>query len=206
MSEQQIAKLAGKIVEHQTFLSALSTDDAQWAIMNPKDAIAIFCEAVKSRTEKVVEKLLESVASFKVPGAKEFIAKKRFVVDTSENARVRISWLGGNFKTNFLGKTETNVVECELKLKKLRKASLDASIIVEQGGEEKAEISLCEYYETLAHKQATRDFSWLVAYIRDVNGILWAVSARWGGGGWRVEAYSVDYPRGWDAGCEFVSR
>lgn len=204
MAEQQNSKLAGVLVEHQRHFSALSTEDAQWTIQNTVDAIAIFCDAVKNRAMKVTEKLLESVASFKVPGAKEFVAKKRFVVDTSENARVRISWLGGNFNAKFLPKTERNIVEAELKLSKLRTASLDPPIITEMG--ERAEISLCDFYETLAHKQAIRDFTWVVGYVRDIEGILWAVSAFWYDDGWGVEAYSVGNPDGWHAGGEFVSR
>ncbi len=202
----QISALAGALVSHQRFFDALSVEDRQWAFQNPKEAIAVFCDAVKNRAAKIVEKLLESVASFKAPGAKEFIAKKKYVVDTGENARVRISYLGDNFKKVMLPKKEQDIAEGELKLKKLHTGSLDAPIIVELGGEKKAEISLCEFYETLAHKQAIRDFTWVVAYIRDVDGILWAVSAGWSGGGWDVEARSVAYPYGWDAGSEFVSR
>jgi hypothetical protein len=93
-------------------------------------------QTARSKTN-VPSTLLESVATFKAPGSKEFVAEKRFVVDTSENARVRISWLGSNLKANFLRKTEENIAESELKLRKLRIASLDAPIIVELAAKRK---------------------------------------------------------------------
>ncbi len=157
------------------------------------------------------KKLLVSVRSFRAPGAKKFVAMKQFHIRISTDARVRISRLGANFMTNFFEKTEADVAECVLKLKQLRQASLDTPIIMEQGGEKKAEINLCEYYETLAYKQAIRDFSRLVAHIRAVDGGLMAVAAHWGtegfgGDGWIIEAFPVGNPHGWNAGNEFVSR
>ncbi len=52
MSEQQIAKLAGSITEHQSNLSAMSVEDRQWAIQNTTLAIGLFADAVKSRNVK----------------------------------------------------------------------------------------------------------------------------------------------------------
>ncbi|MBI4067919.1 hypothetical protein HY413_00740 [Candidatus Kaiserbacteria bacterium] len=205
MTEPQIAKLAGALVEHQRYLAPLSSEDAQWAIQNTKEAIELFCDAVKNRVAKVVGKLLEPLGvSFRMFGAKEFIAKKKFVVNTSEDAHVRISYLGDNFKKTMLSKTERDVNETELRLSKLKQASLDAPIITELG--DRAEISLVAFYETLAHKQVARDYTWVIGYIRDVSGVLWAVGAYWYGDGWRVSAGSVWGPDRWYAGGGFVSR
>jgi hypothetical protein len=216
MTEQQntqIDALAGQLVTHQRFFADMSVADRQWAFQNPRGAIAIFCGAVQNRTEKVVKRLFESVATFKVPGAKEFVAKKKFVVDTSESARVRISYLGETFKRVMLPKVERDIAEADLKLQKLLDASLDLpenseklGTIAGLGGMEKAEASLYAFHETLAYKQSIRDFSWVVGYARDAEGILWAVGAYWGGDGWSVEASSVGNPGRWDVGSEFVSR
>lgn len=49
MTEQQIPKLVGQIVEHQHCFSVLSIEDAQWAIQNTESAISLFVQAIKNR-------------------------------------------------------------------------------------------------------------------------------------------------------------
>lgn len=58
MTEQQIPKLLGSLVEHQIEFAELSSADAQWAIQNTKEAIALFVMAVRNRTKKVEEKIV----------------------------------------------------------------------------------------------------------------------------------------------------
>ncbi len=164
---------------------------------------------------KAPEPLFAFVATFKTEGTKEFVAKKNYVVDTSETALVRISYLGGNFKTHLLPKVERDIAACDLKIQKLRRPSIDLpknpeepGTIAGLGGLEKAETSLYEFFKTLAYKQSIGDLSWLVGFVRDADdsNVLWAVSARWSGGGWGLGAYSGSRPREWGAGDEFVSR
>ncbi len=52
MTEQQIQKLLDRFVEHQEFFNKLSTEDKQWAIRNPKPAIALMCKAIDQREGK----------------------------------------------------------------------------------------------------------------------------------------------------------
>ncbi len=51
MPEQlpQVSKLAGVLTEHQRYFEALSSENRQWAINNPKDAILLFAKAVEGR-------------------------------------------------------------------------------------------------------------------------------------------------------------
>ena len=56
MTEQQIPKLAGTIVEHQNAFVELSTEDAQWVIGNTVEAIGLFTEAVRNRGAKIAKK------------------------------------------------------------------------------------------------------------------------------------------------------
>jgi len=51
MATEQLPKLAGVLVEHQSGFSALSTEDTQWVIAETEKAIAMFCEAVRKRKE-----------------------------------------------------------------------------------------------------------------------------------------------------------
>lgn len=171
-----------------------------------------FDPAAKQR-KAVVDNLFTFVGTFKTVGTKEFFAAKSFIINTSEEQmRVRISYLGGNFKTRLLSKIERDITASDLILSKLSRSSIDLpknaeepGTIASLGGLEKIEISLYEFFETLAYKQSIGDHSWLVGYTRDDEEILWTVSAPWGSGGWRVDACSVSGPRRWGAGDEFVS-
>ena len=159
------------------------------------------------------ELLLEYINSITNPGTTEkFIARDRFAVNTKSDAPVKISYLGDNFKKWFLGKVEEPFIESALRYGKLRKPSVDASIIAELGGEEKAETTLTELWQAL-EKQPNGEKGDLLTngyanifYIRDVNGVLRAVRARWYGDGWIVFAFSVEGPFWWFAGHRVFSR
>ncbi len=53
MTEQQMAKLAGALVEHQKHFASLSGKDAQWAIQNTQAAIALCVEAISGRKKEI---------------------------------------------------------------------------------------------------------------------------------------------------------
>jgi hypothetical protein len=213
-TEQQISKLAGVLVEHQSGFTALSSQDAQWVITNPKEAISLFVAAVKNRAteaaEKAKEKLLEFVASFKVAGAEKFLAEQHFKKDTSETAIVKISWLGDDFKTNFLGLVEENVPEIELKTQKLIRDSRDPGIIVELG--ENYMVSLAHVWNAMLLQAKGGEGNLLtngwanMFYVADVHGVVWAVNVGWDDGGWYVDADSVEDYDGWSAGPQVLSR
>lgn len=45
-----------------------------------------------------------------------------------------------------------------------------------------------------------------IFYIRDINGVFWAVRCPWSGDVWYVRATSVGPPRGWGGGSRVFSR
>ena len=154
-----------------------------------------------STSKKVLADLLELEGDpIRLPAVDRFVARDKFVVD--RNGELPISYLGHNFKANFLGKTEEKVKKATLKRRKLLKSSLDAPILDALGGEKKAEVALAHAFEFL--KTADRD-RWYIFYVRDANGNLWAVRAYWDDRGWDVSAYSVSCPDGWDDGYRVVS-
>jgi hypothetical protein len=59
MNEKQSDKLMGILTEHRAEFLGLSTEDAQWAIQSPKEAIALFVEAIKTRN-KTMSTILET--------------------------------------------------------------------------------------------------------------------------------------------------
>lgn len=163
------------------------------------------------------EPLFTFAGRFRTEGTKEFVAKKSFVVDTSEEARVKISYIGNNLKKYLLPLVERDIAPSDLVLSRLTRGQHDLPLddenpgtIAGLGGTSKAVTGLYEFNETLAHKQAMGDLTWTVGYVRvkdeDGNTVLWAVRARWYVFGWSVEALSVSYPDGWRAGFAFLSR
>lgn len=211
MAESQNSKLAGMLVEHQRYFSELSTDDAQWAIQHPKEAVALCVEAIKGRTNGINKKLLELVTTTSVAAIDNFKATDHFKVDTKK-AAVRIYYLGDYFKKHFGRKTEGASEAVDIKVHKLLEGSLDAQIITELA--EKCEITLGQFFALLS-KQGKGEpgplltNGWAnISYIKDATGILWAVGASWnaGCGGWGVEVFSVGCPLRWHVGYRVLSR
>ena len=156
--------------------------------------------------------LLELVSTVLVPATtKKFITKERFVLNTKRNASVKISYLGDDFRAWFLGKTEEPLPEQTLRYAKLGQISLDASIIAELGGEEKAETTLSELLSLMEGQKNGEDGPllsnglWNIFYIKDVTGVLRAVSVIWLGDGWYVNASSIEDPDRWSAGNDVFS-
>src|SRR3989338_5208907 len=154
---------------------------------------------------------------FHAPGAKEFVSAKAYVVDTSERARVRISYLGNNFKKHLLPTIERYIAPSDLTLSKLTRGQKDLPLsddepgtIAGLGGTTKTVTSASEILRTHAHNETFRNFTWTAGYVlvkdNDGNSVLWALGALWSGGGWFVEALSPSNPFRWDAGRGFVSR
>lgn len=159
--------------------------------------------------------LLEFVTEVTLPVIATFSTKDHFKVGEVDG--VKIGWLGENFQKHFLagdGKVETNVAEATLRIYRLKKWSVDGPVIAELGGEEVAETTLAQIFEMMKAQGKGQKGNLLtngyanIFYIRDVNGILWAVDCNWGTsrGDWDVSAYSVASPYGWGADGRVVSR
>lgn len=153
-----------------------------------------------SRT--TIAKLLEEVGQpVDLPAIERFVAREKFVVD--RNGELPISYLGDNFRNNFLDVIEENVEATALKQRKLLKRSVDGPILSALEGEEKARVALAHVFDYL--KTADRKL-WFIFYVKDAKGMLWAVRARWDDDGWDVYAIALTSPGGWDGGRRVVSR
>src|SRR3989344_5706967 len=152
--------------------------------------------------------LLEPVNAANVAGTKEFLAKEHFKL--GESAGVKISYLGDNFNDHFLKKREENITEVMLKSFKLTQASLSPPIITALG--DNHETYLAQLWELLKLQPQGETGILLtngyvnIFYIRDADGILWAVCVRWFGDGWCVYAGSVEDPYWWRAGDQVFGR
>lgn len=198
---KQTHMIAGRMVEFQDRFKQLPNEDAQWLIQNTGEAIDLIIDTVVKRIKTVgpVNEILSTVVStFTVPATtKKFVAKDNFVVDISDEAKVKISYLYDNFKTWFMEKTEEAFSGSTIYGRQLKKNSLDGPILAELGGREVAETTLTELHAAMAAQPngesgpLLNDGSDNIFYIRDVTGKLRAVDVYWSDDGWRMEAYSV---------------
>ena len=144
------------------------------------------------------EQRLEKLGTISVPATGKFIASDHF---TTSNKAVKIAWLGDNFQQHFLTKVEEPQAETELRISRRKKTSLDAPILAELGSA--AETTLASIWELLK-KQPNGESGIIpinsysnIFYVRDVNGVFWAVRVFLYGDGWRVNAHSVEYSLEW---------
>lgn len=159
------------------------------------------------------ESILEFIGTVTVPARTgKFVAKDHFIMDTGKKAKVKIFYLGDNFRKNLLNKIEEAISETTLCSHWFKKSSRDILIISELGGDDKAETSLSEMF-SLMEKQPNGEKGDLLVngcanifYIRGRAGVLWAVGCDWYGVGWNVRAGSVGDPLGWDGGDRVFSR
>ena len=170
-------------------------------------------EAFSKFPEMIPEPLLEFLGIVTLTAITEkFVVREKFMLDVSKKAHVKISYLGDNFTEWFLGKTEEPFGGSTLRYGALRKPSVDNPIIIELGGEVRAETSLAEMF-AIMEVQPDGKAGVLLAngyanifYIRDINGVLRAVHCYWVDGGWDVIACSVEDPIAWLAGVHVFSR
>lgn len=162
-------------------------------------------------TKPAKPSLLRLMSTESVSATQSFKSADNFKVDTKK-AAVRIYYLGDNFKKHFGRKEEGASEAVDIKVHKLLEGSLDAPVITELA--DKCEIMLGQFFALLS-KQGKGETGPLltngyanIAYIRDDEGILWAVSAYWYSdrGGWYVVAYSVEHPGRWIGGIQVLSR
>lgn len=209
-TKQQVPVIAARLVEFQEEFSNLSTEDAQWAIINGKEAAALSAKAIanymKAKNEARAVLLSNVIYTFSVPATTEkFVVKDNFKVDISKMAKVKISYLSVDFQRWFSAKVEHPFAGSKILGRKLENNSIDGPIIYELGGQEKAEITLAEIYAMMTDQFNGKNGCLLnnewanIFYVNDVNGTLRTVFVAWVNGGWRVGASSIEDHYKWMA-------
>ncbi|HCP08387.1 MAG TPA: hypothetical protein DIT25_01140 [Candidatus Moranbacteria bacterium] len=151
--------------------------------------------------------LLESIGDVKISATLDLTVRDH-VVNIREKRNL---YTGDNFEKWFFGKKIKPISEF-VQYYKLRKGSVDDSILAELGGEAKAETSLGELFALMEMQVNGENGALLtngyanIFYIKDVDGVLRAVNCLWNGDGWNLSAYEVDYPDEWSAGSQVFSR
>ena len=186
--------------------------EAVWNKLGGEGGVNRFLRGELVILEPPKPKLLEFVGTISVSAVKEFVAKKKFVINIGDNALVKVSYLGDNFREQFLGKIEKSFPGSELRYQKLMKSSVDDSIINKLGGKAKAETTLAEVF-SLMEKQGNGQSGalltngwWNIFYVHDINGVLRTVLIYWSGVGWHVDAHSAEHRACWFADYLVFSR
>ena len=167
----------------------------------------LFNNMIADASSSLTTKLLKFLDTIIIPEMTEpFVVKNHFVVNTSDDAEVKISYIGDDVKELFFGKTEKPLAQTIIRRYELLKSSVDGPIIAKLGGEQKAEITLSQIYFLMKNQGKGEQGVLLtngctnIFYVRDINNMLRAVHVYWHGGGWLVYANSVEYPIRWRAG------
>ena len=171
-----------------------------------------FLRYIGGQGKIVFDTILAFVGTWIAPATTEpFVVSEKCVVDTSRKAKVKISFLGNNFRAWMLGKVEEPGGETVLRHARLTKNSVDKPILDELG--DKAETALTDIFAMMMEQPNGEKEGNLLAdgpanifYVRNINGVLRAVDVYWYDGGWYVNAYSVENPYTWYAGYRVFSR
>ena len=191
MAAKQTPILMGRLVANQQYFNPLPTEDAQWAIRNPKDAAALCVTAIQER-KKVAPKAniykvlrpapLKSVEPRSFRAVETFFSKTSGVRMAAEHGLDFVDW--------FAGHVEEDVSVGDLVPFILTQSTYDDRILADLGGGKKAKTTLCEIWR-LMQRQANGEDGVLLTngyanifYVQDVNGILRTVVVRWHSDGW----------------------
>ena len=173
---------------------------------NPMEMLG---EVVKRESEKILGLVDATIVTLAL--TKPFVVKDFFVVDTSETAKVKISYLGDSFQTEFLSQVLGVRQAFSLSAwKKLTRSSPVKPMIAELGENHETDIGVVF---DLMSRQPNGEKGVLLTncyanifYCKDTAGVLRTVYARWAGDGWCVYSDSVGDPNVWGGGTQVFSR
>ena len=159
--------------------------------------------------------LLQKIGEVSFSGSAKFVASENFIINTSDEAPAKISYLGKNFPVWFVDKIENNISQSTLVYSKLLKSANDNEIILTLGGEERAEVSLSEMFYLMSLQPSGEEGILLSSgnvnffYVKDISGTLRAIRLLWKNGGWEIHAILPHDPLNlplWDEGSQIFSR
>jgi len=215
-TKKQVHKIAGRVVEFQEKFFEARNTTAQFFIEKTNEAIEISIAAVEAhlRQQQKIERVLSDVISANSISAtdQEFVVKDNFVVDTGKNTEVKISSIDQDFIDWFMEKREKAFSGSILCGRKLNHTSVDRSIIAQLGEQAKAETTLYEVFAMMKLQANGREGDLSINgynnifYVPDITGTLRTVILFWTVVGWRVQARSITFPFGWNAGVQVFSR
>ncbi len=198
----QTNKLAAMLVEHQRAFEEMSSEDIQWAIRNPSDAIALFNKAVAMRQpdyHRIVDDVLASLGSFiQVPPQEHgsrFIADIKLLVASEGPRVIKITTKSVHFLTNFNAKEERCFRGSSLWVRDVIQEAPDNHILKLLGGQMEAEITLFELHYLLSLQPKGEEGELQIngsgnyCFVRDKLGTLGTVVVSWEKEGWNIRSF-----------------
>ncbi len=157
----------------------------------------------------VMSDLLKGVSCVATKAVELFKPEEWF--QKGEHDGVKIAYVSENLQRVMSGKTETNVPEATLRIHQLCKSSVDGPIIAELGGESVVVTTFAQMRQMVMAqgrgqrgKLLTNGYA-SIFYIKDANGVLWAVYCFCHVDGWYFYASSVTDPYTCRVGFQVVS-
>ncbi len=183
------------------------------ALINKSGGIEVALRMLRQKFEVVFTSIVNWLGNITLSATTEkFVAASKFVVNTTDATKPKISYLDDDFENWFLGKTEDQIAEASLWYGVLTESANSQRIIAELGGGAKAETTLTEMF-SLMEKQKNGESRTLlnngwanIFYIKDSSGVLRTVFMAWYDGGWHINARSVGIPHAWGVGYRVFSR
>jgi hypothetical protein len=159
--------------------------------------------------------MLQKIGEISFPGRERFVVSESFVIDTSGDTPVKISYLGKNFPSWFLDKVESSLLPSELMYSVLTESANDTEIVSFLGGEEKVETYLAEMFYLMSLQPNGEEGVLLnngdvnFFYVRDTSDTLRTIRVLWQDGGWGIHAIrplDVQYLPVWKEGSRVFSK
>jgi hypothetical protein len=221
MTEQQIPKLAGLLVEHQKSFETLPAKDGQWAIHNIAEAINLFVEAVKNRAKKAPPMIVPIATEIIVPPTDTCRSKDCFSDASIFSYRDPDidTWLFNNLPAVSCGNgTNYKLISKGINFRGMAQAILDettaditklATLLVESN--KTFSLKQVEYIHVLYSRGENR-FNLLVNgcanffFTHDENRNVFILHTNLHLGSWHVTVYRLNGGGGWDAGHQVFVR
>ena len=143
-----------------------------------------------------------------VPQIREFVARAHFVVDTSDEAALKINSLGRHFMEHYLPLIETDWTAMEYLTGSELMEDASSPQIITARGETRVRMSLGQFYGVFIKKpdKLLTNGQAVIAHVPDVNRKIQAVRGRLYSGGWNFESRPLDYPEDWFVGSQVLYR
>jgi len=209
-TKQQIPVLAARLTEFQEEFSILSTEDAQWVIVNGKDAVVLCAKAIANRTMNLsLSDVVSKTALTMTTGV--FVPSEKFHYNSEPKQAVKISQIGSNFQSYFMKKTEEAFGGGIIYGREVIENTNYKSVFNELNSHQEGETTLYEIFSMISLQPGGEKGNLLnngfsnIFYAYDIFNILSFVKVYWHSNGWSIESDSNDRPLNPGVDCRVFS-
>jgi|AntRauTorcE11897_2_1112592.scaffolds.fasta_scaffold07641_7 hypothetical protein len=225
-NEKQLSKLLGILVEHMVFFKNLSTEDAQWIIEKPKEAISLFLSAVAERSKGAMKRIITPFTEFNLQPVSEHGAKDCFQNDKKVKfwrdkdldtwtPQKRKAHEGGEYITQGLTESSSfremsisilNVSDEKISDEELQKQIIKAGHCVEM---KQIDQKIKRFETNRGNSPLSKDGKVTFFFVNNQDESVSVIGVRWysGDGKWSVSIFRFDYgSRRWFFEDRVVSR